>query len=124
MATTNKEIVKKVNDAFNQSDMNGFLDACADNVQWTIVGKAPITGKAAIKDFMGEMDSASPMQIIIGTIIAEGDQVACSGTMHMKHEGGKPYDGAFCDIYHFADGKIAALHSYVIDIKDPGATAA
>ena len=114
---SNKEIVQLVNEAFNNSDLETFLAHCADDIQWTIVGKDTMHGKEAITAFMGKMDPAHAMEISADTIIAEGDNVSCNGTMQMKHEGRTSYRGAYSDIYQFREGRIATLHSYVIDLK-------
>ena len=117
MTTTNKEIVLRISEAFNRSDLQAFLHYCAEDVQWTIVGKEVIRGREAIATFMGRMDPAYAMEIGVDNIISEGDTVACNGTMRMKQEGGTPYKGAYCDIYHFRGGLVAELISYVVDLK-------
>lgn len=119
---SNKEIVQQINEAFNNSDLQTFLDHCADDVQWTIVGKDTMHGKDAISAFMGKMDPAYAMEIGVDTIIAEGNSVACNGTMQMKHEGGTPYRGAYSDVYLFKEGRVATLHSYVVDLKGDAVT--
>lgn len=117
METTLKKIVRHVNQAFNEGRLEGFLDHCTDDVRWTMVGKEPLTGKPAISDFMGQMKPGNTMEISIRNIIAEGNLVACDGTMRMNNSGGSPYNGAFCDIYLFDGDRIAELHSYVVDFK-------
>ena len=41
MATDRKEIVNKVNDAFAENNVEGFLALCANDVEWTMVGDRP-----------------------------------------------------------------------------------
>ncbi len=114
---TNKQIVEEVNEAFNTANLDGLLRHCTDDIHWNIVGKTPIVGKEAITAFMGKMNPDDVMEVVTESIIAEGDRVACTGTMRMQHEGGAPYRGAYADIYRFADSKIAELTSYVVDLK-------
>ncbi len=114
---TNKQIVQEVNEAFNNANPDGFFNHCADDMRWTIVGKEPLIGKEAMRAFMGETKPGATMEVLTTHIIAEGDKVACTGTMRMQHESGTPYRGAYADIYRFEGGKIAELTSYVVDLK-------
>jgi len=116
MAITNKDIVKKVNDAFGRNDIEAFLDQCTDSVVWTMIGEQPLNGKDEIRAFTASMPESAP-QITLGNMIEEGNLVVCEGTVQMKNPDGTDYHGAFCDIYRFQDGKIAKLDFYVVDLK-------
>ncbi|MCM2359336.1 MAG: nuclear transport factor 2 family protein [Geobacteraceae bacterium] len=49
MSAKSKEIVEKVNTAFAENNLEGFLSFCADDVKWTMVGDKTVTGKDAIR---------------------------------------------------------------------------
>lgn len=117
MSASNKEIVQKVNDAFSAGNIEAFLDYCTEDVQWTMVGKPAWVGKQVIRDFMkSENPGSSAPQMTVQNVIADGDMVASDGTMSMTNADGTEYQGAFCDVYRFLDGKIHEMHSYIVDL--------
>ena len=109
MSEQNKEIIKQVNDAFAANNIEGFLDLCAENVKWTMVGDKAVEGKDGIRKFAASMGDMEPPVIANKNTIAEGDLVAAYGEMTM---GGKKYE--YCDVYQFQADKIAELSSYVL----------
>jgi uncharacterized protein len=113
MSAKNKEIVEKVNASFAEGSVEGFLSFCADYVTWTMVGNKTVSGKNAIREWMGSMD-IEPPKFTVANIIGEGDFVTAYGDMTMKDKDGKTAPYAYCDIYRFSDGKIAELNSFVI----------
>lgn len=114
MSAKYKEIVEKVNAAFTENNPEGFLEVCADNVKWTMVGEKSVSGKAAISEWMAQMKEAEPPKFTVDTLIAEGDSVVCCGDMTMKDKDGKTGSYGYCDIYRFSGDKIAELRSFVV----------
>jgi ketosteroid isomerase-like protein len=113
MATNNKEIVGKVNTAFAENSIDGFLSFCTDDVEWTMVGDKTVKGKDAVRDWMGSMATSEPPKFTVQNVVAEGDFVICYGDMVMKEEGKlTPY--SYCDVYRFRGDTIAELRSYVV----------
>lgn len=113
MSAKNKEIVEKVNAAFAENDMEGFLSFCADEIEWTMVGEKYVKGKEAIRKWLDSMDMEPP-KFTVDTVIAEGDSVAAHGSMIMKDKDGKTVPHAYCDIYRLRNAKIIELISFVI----------
>lgn len=113
MSEKHKEIVKKVNAAFADGNTEGFLEFCADDVKWTMVGEKPVTGKNTIREWMGSMEMEPP-KFTVDNVIAEGDLVAAHGGMTMKNEGGKTVPYAYCDLYRFRNDKIVELTAFVM----------
>ena len=89
MATTNKEIVDKVNAAFAQNNHEGFLSHCADDVVFTMVGDKTVKGKDAIRKWMASM-GGEPPTFTVQKVIAEGDFATSHGEMTMKGKDGRP----------------------------------
>jgi ketosteroid isomerase-like protein len=112
-----KEIVKKVNDSFTAGNTDGFLEHCADDVVWNMVGEKETRGKAAIKEWMSQMEGMEPPKFSVDKIIAEGDSVICYGDMTMKGEDGNEGTYSYCDAYTFAGEKISELRSFVVKHK-------
>ena len=92
MSSKNKETVEKINAAFTQGSVEGFLSYCTDDVVWTMVGEKPFKGKDAIRKWMASMGTETPA-FTVNNIVAEGDFVTCYGDMTMKEKDGKrvPY---------------------------------
>jgi uncharacterized protein (TIGR02246 family) len=112
MSARNKAIIEEVNEAFRRNDVEGFLANCTEDVVWTMVGEKPIKGKAAIRQWMDSMPQQPPT-FTVRALAAEGDHVFCQGDMTMTEDGRSvPY--AFCDVYRFADNRIAELNAFVI----------
>lgn len=125
MSEKNKEIVEQVNAAFLKGNFEGFLDFCADDVEWTILGDRTVNGKETIRQWMAEMAAENPEPpkfTVADPIIAEGDFVAARGNMTMKDKEGKTGHYSYCDIYRFRDGKIVELSSFVVKTEAKGKT--
>jgi ketosteroid isomerase-like protein len=118
MSEKNKEIVRKVNEAFLEGKFEGFLDHCADDVRWTIIGDRTVNGKEAIREWMSSMEGMEPPKFTVADpVIAEGDFVAARGDMSMKDKDGKDGDYSYCDIYRFGGDKIVELNSFVVSTE-------
>ena len=89
---------------------------------WTIVGDKTMKGKNAIREWMASMDMEPP-KFTVNNIIAEGDFATAYDDMAMKEKDGKTVAYSYCDIYHFRDGKIADLNSFVIKTEAKAETA-
>jgi uncharacterized protein len=113
MSAKNKEIVARVDAAFAENNVEGFLSFCADGVEWTMVGDRKVKGKEAIRHWLASMGSESPNFSPAG-MIAEGDFVSAYGNMTMKDKGGEAVPYSYCDIYRFQGSKIVELRSFVI----------
>lgn len=113
MSAKIKEIVGRVNAAFAENDLEGFLSFCADEVKWTMVGGKTVDGKDAIRRWMASMEFGPP-DFTVDNVIAEGDFVAAHGDMTMKEKDGKAISYSYCDIYRFHGDKIVELRSFVI----------
>jgi ketosteroid isomerase-like protein len=113
MSAGNREIVEKVNAAFAENSVEGWLGFCADDVEWTIVGEKSVKGKEAIRNWMASMD-IEPPKFTVARIIAEGDSVVAHGNMTMKDKEGKTAPYAYCDVYRFRNNKIVELLSFVV----------
>ncbi|SDL06463.1 Ketosteroid isomerase-related protein [Catalinimonas alkaloidigena] len=121
MTTNPKTLVEEINRTFEEADIEAFLRHCTDDVRWNMLGSAPWIGKDAIREAMGEMNPANAPKIYATRMIAEGDIVACEGTMEMTDTQGKFHQGAYCDVYRLQDGKVKELTSYYVETKEKAA---
>jgi prepilin-type processing-associated H-X9-DG protein len=114
MSAINKDIVAKVNAAFADGNVDGFLAYCADDVAWTIVGDTTVQGKDAIRQWMASMGPMEPPTFTVAHVLAEGDFVTAYGDMTMQDKDGKVVPYAYCDIYRFQGDQIVELRAFVI----------
>lgn len=112
-----KELVKTVNATFERGDTEGFLAHCAEEINWTMAGEKTVSGKSAIREWMGQMEGCEPPVIRVASLIAEGDGVVCTGDMDMKAADGPTEKYDYCDVYRFDGDKIAELTSFVVKAK-------
>ncbi len=125
MVTTEfQEFIRRVNDAFVRHDTAFFEDNVADDVRWTMVGSAPIDGKAAFIAEVVSMEEGPAPELAVTNVITHGTAAAVEGTMTMVDESGATKTYAFCDVYRLSGvetGKIEAITAYMIEL-DTGAT--
>jgi uncharacterized protein len=113
MSAKSKEIVVKVDAAFAENNVEGFLSFCTDDVEWTMVGDRTVKGKEDIRRWLTSMGSDPPSLSPSG-VIAEGDFVSAYGNMTLKDKSGEAVQYSYCDIYRFRGDKIVELRSFVI----------
>jgi ketosteroid isomerase-like protein len=118
MSNTNKQIIEKVNAAFAENNLEGFLENCKDDVKWTMAGEKIRTGVDTIRDWMKSMGEMEPPKFTVSNLVGEGDIVVANGDMNMKNKEGQTESYSYCDIYRFEGGKIAELTSYVVKTGD------
>lgn len=110
-------IIEKINQAFRDGDAAAFLAFCTGDMVWDMGPQGSHTGAAALTLVVENAEFTLP-EITMGEIIVEGDRAAATGRMQMTHkEQGFEVDVEFCDIFHFQDGKIKTLRSYMVDTK-------
>ena len=119
MSARNKEIIEKVNSAFEANQPEVFLDYCSDDIKWEMAGDDVRTGKDSIREFMASMGDMEPPKINVTAIISEGDSAACYGDMTMIEKGAEN-SYSYCDVYRFSGEKISELRSFVVKHKSEG----
>jgi uncharacterized protein (TIGR02246 family) len=112
MSARHKEIVEAVNAAFARNDIEAFLEYCAEDFVWTIVGDETVAGKEAIRKWMGSVPSEPPV-FSVADVVAEGDLVVTRGDMTMKDQG-TTGAYAFCDVWRFRGDQLVELRAFVI----------
>lgn len=126
-AQSNAEMARNLYAAFNRGDLEGALEAAADDV---VVLLTPFgqtfRGKAGFKDFMGGFKQAFPdLKITVTNQVASESHVVCECSWTGTHTGplvspageipptGKPVAGAlFCEVWEIRDGKLVHLTNY------------
>jgi ketosteroid isomerase-like protein len=96
-----------------------FLDAFAEDANWTITGTTgwskTYRGKPAIlNDLIAPLRRvlATPLKTHARRFIAEGDIVVVEARGQNVTRDGKLYENDYCYVFEFRDGKVAALTEY------------
>lgn len=117
MSTTHKETLEKANAAIAAGDFEGFLALCTEDTEWTFVGDSMIRGKDAVRQWM-KSTYKEPPRFKVDRMIAEAEFVAALGEITLKDEDGAETRHAYCDVWHFRDGKMAGLRAFVVEKQD------
>jgi uncharacterized protein len=96
-----------------------FLDALADDAEWTIIGSTSWSktyrGKAAIlSDLIAPLRRvlAPPRKSHAHHMIAEGNMVAVQGQGENITRDGRKYENTYCWVFAFRDGQIRCVTEY------------
>ncbi|WP_423595295.1 nuclear transport factor 2 family protein [Roseateles sp. MS654] len=115
----NKSVLAAVFAETAKGNGRPFIDALADDVQWTIIGTTPwsrtYVGKASvINDLLRplgqELGGASI--ITASKFIAEGDLVVVQATGNNVTVRGQRYENTYCWIIRMYEGKMRELTEY------------
>jgi ketosteroid isomerase-like protein len=109
-----KKIVETYMDGFRTTDHAKILDCLTEDVIWEMPGFFTHHGKAAFDREIENPDADGHPQIVIKRLIEEGSIVAAEGTVNAKLKSGNPIEAVFCDVFHFREGKIARLITYLM----------
>ncbi len=116
MSETNKQVVRKLNRAFEADDATAILSCLADDIHWHVAGHFTAIGKQEFESQIHNDAFEGAPTITIKNEIAEGDQLAVEGAVTSKFKGGAPFNAVFHNTYTLKDGKIKSMTSYVVPI--------
>lgn len=114
-----KQIVEKYMDGFRATDHEKILSCLTDDVVWEMPGFYLHNGKAAFDKEIENPHADGHPDIKVIRLIEEGDIVVAEGTVKAKMKDGSKLDAVFCDVFHFTNGKINKLTSYVMFNEHP-----
>jgi ketosteroid isomerase-like protein len=96
-----------------------FLDALADDAEWTVIGSTGWSKTYRGKDqILNEL--IAPLRRVLAPprkshalhMIAEGNMVAVQGQGENTTRDGRKYDNTYCWVFAFRDGRITAVTEY------------
>ena len=116
---SNRACLKHVFAETAKGNGRAFLDAFAEDANWTVTGTTgwskTYRGKPAIlNDLVAPLRRilAPPLKIHARRFIAEGDIVVVEARGQNVTRDGRPYETNYCYVCEFRDGKVAALTEY------------
>lgn len=101
--------------SFARGDLDFILASVSEDVQWNILGKGSIRGKAALVEALQlrQVGDNAVIELTIDHVVSHGKAGAVNG--FRKHRDGRSYD--FCCFYEFANAKgtqVCSITSYLI----------
>ena len=118
-AADNKALMSAIYDELEKGNGQPFVEALADDVQWTIIGATEWSGrwegKAAVRTrlldpLFAQFETRYTNRAV--RLIAEGDWVVieCRGDVITKS--GHPYRNTYCNVFRLEDGKVKEITEY------------
>jgi uncharacterized protein len=115
--SVNKQVVAEYMQGFRESDHTKILSCLTDDVIWDIPEHAYLKGKEQFdKEIENDAFEGKPA-ITVTRLIEEDDIVVAEGAVQTKMKNGAVINLLFCDVFHFRDGKIKQLTSYLVQQK-------
>ena len=116
----NKQVAIRGYEMFKSGNIQGILDTCADDIEWTSTESeyVPFSGTFHGKNGVGEFftklgQSWELQQFEPQNFIAEGDKVAVTGMSRGKAKPtGVEFEDRWVHIFTIRDGKIARFEQY------------
>jgi ketosteroid isomerase-like protein len=112
----NKQVIRKLNKAFEADDVEGILSCLADDIRWDVASHFTARGKEEFRKQIHNEAFVGPPTITIINEIAEGDYVAVEGRVESKLKTGAPFKAVFHNTYRLENRKVKAMTSYVVPI--------
>jgi uncharacterized protein len=116
MSEANKQVVRKLNTAFEADDVETILSCLADDISWNVPGHFTCRGKQEFQSQIHNDAFEGAPIITIKNEIAEGDHLAVEGSVTSKLKTGVAFNAVFHNTYLLKDGKVKAMTSYVVPI--------
>jgi ketosteroid isomerase-like protein len=112
--------------AFSGHRFEEALLYLADDIVWTLVGETELTGSQAVAEACRSMAAEladietvfHQFDVVVGALRGDGtDAVVVDSVADYVDKLGDTSTVASCDLYSFADGKLAAIRSYTVELE-------
>ena len=115
MSESNKQVVRKLNKAFEEDDAEAILSCLTDDIHWYVAGHFTANGKQEFRSQIHNDAFEGARTITIKNEIAEGDYLAVEDSVIGKFKGA-PFNAVFHNTYLLKNGKVKSMTSYVVPI--------
>ena len=109
-----KDIVEKYMQGFRNTDHAMILSCLTDDVVWELPGYYYHEGIKAFDKEIANPNADGHPDIVVTRMIEEGNIVVAEGSVKAKMKDGRKINAVFCDVFHFTNGKISKLTSYLM----------
>lgn len=112
---SNKQVIETYMDGFRNSDHDKVLSCLTDDVVWDMPGFFHKEGKFEFDSEIENENFVGSPEITIIRMVEEENIVIAEGEVKGKIKNGGILDAVFCDVFHFKDGKISQLTTYLMN---------
>jgi len=109
-----KKVVERYMEGFSTTDHDKVLSCLTDDVVWHMPGFFHHEGKAAFDKEIENPNAIGNPDIQITRLVEEGNIVIAEGSVKAQLKDNKKIDAVFCDVFHFTNGKISKLTTYLM----------
>lgn len=109
-----KQIVEKYMEGFRTTNHEKILSCLTEDVVWECPGFYLHNGITAFDKEIENPNAEGHPDIKVVRLVEEGNIVVAEGTVKAKMKDGSKLDLVFCDVFHFTNGKISKLTSYLM----------
>ena len=119
-ADGNKQLLQQVFDELSRGNSRPFVEAMADDVVWTVMGRTQWSGSyhgkaKVLSELLGPLGArlAERYKANAQRIIAEGPYVVVQARGEAVTKAGAPYNNEYCFIYRVENGSIKEVSEYL-----------
>jgi ketosteroid isomerase-like protein len=119
-AGENKLLMQYVFGEAEKGNIQPFLDALSDDIEWTVIGSTKFSktyrGKQTVIDeLIGPLVAqlSGHPTLTAQRFIADGDHVVVESRGNMTTQTGVPYNNTYCNVYQLSGGKVQRLTEYL-----------
>lgn len=116
---SNKKVVETYMEGFRKSDHDMVLSCLTDDVVWLMPGFFHLSGKEEFDKEIENPNFVGSPDITIIRLVEEDNIVVAEGEVKGRMRNGGLLDAVFCDVFHFSDGKIRQLTTYLMNKSNP-----
>jgi ketosteroid isomerase-like protein len=119
-AAENKQLLQRVFAEAERGNLQPFLDALSDDIEWTVTGNTKFSKMCRGKQvFISELveplmsQIAGNLTFTAQRFIADGDCVAVEARGHSTTKTGMPYNNTYCMVFRLSGNKIQQVTEYM-----------
>lgn len=94
----------------------------ADEIKWNMIGREELIGREAVIEHCNKsskfLETVSSTITKLKTYRVE-NYVILEGAAQFQDQENQTSSVASCDVFHFSDGRLVEITSYVIDLNQP-----
>jgi len=115
------DVVKEVYGRFGEGDVEGFLDLCADDIEWVVNGPGSLEkcrafeGIAGVRDFLSILDRTWSFSAFAPReFIATGQKVVVLGEEAGTDKAtGRPFENRWAHVFTLRGGRVVSFREFL-----------
>lgn len=112
-ANKNREIAKKVVEAFGSGDLATIREYVHEDVDWQVLGIGTMTRAEVLQAAGNVAVGTISTSMTIANTIAQDDRVAVEAVGDMQFANGISYCNSYCFTFRLADGMVIETREYL-----------